>query len=244
MKTRKYKKRVILGVVCFVAALVFLINSFLVPKGIQILKPSSLESPEHLGIYVYRGIRPKLAAKATFVFAVPSGGHSYRDIIVGLLKEGQVLDQRRYNVVIDPALGGETAWNIPKELLSVTPANPAALIDTGITYVALVPEEKISHHELKPEEKSWAPPIKESEEAPLEYYFYFSVMAAKEADLWQLGHCKNTKQPFEKDGDVYPCFAIPVSNWAVQNERKLDLSKRIGALDQIGQRRYLIYITK
>ena len=94
----------ILGVVCIAAALVFLIQSFLTPKGIEVLRPSSLESPEHLGMYVYRGIRPKLASHATFVFAVPSGGTHYRDIIIGLLREGQNLDQRRYTINIDPSL--------------------------------------------------------------------------------------------------------------------------------------------
>jgi hypothetical protein len=235
--TKAYKVRLVLGFICLIAGIAFMAHSFLEPKVSPIIKPSVFKDYKHLGAISYRQLHPKLSEKAILVFVV-NDFSTEKDIILGALESGQKLDEREYILITN-----ENSWStiLSQEFSfkGISPTEEALESDSFVapTYVVLIHQQ--DYFTKPPVELNLGAEFK----AEYQTYTLVNLEIAKTgAGSFK---CPNRKRAFllksETDLD---CFQLWMEKLVYRKRKNLDLTKTIGALDQVHLKHYLVYYSK
>ncbi|MCB0348676.1 MAG: hypothetical protein KDD37_07560 [Bdellovibrionales bacterium] len=233
-RTKKiYRIRFVLGLVCLLAGIAFMVHSFLEPKPSPILKPTIFDTETTFGADSYSLLLAKLSEKAILVFYVEDFSKE-KDFIVGFLKKGFEEDQREYILKsMVPTWNQELNQSINFSGKPLT--EESSDLDTSVapTYVVLVNKsDMLKDLQLDPD----------STGEYQEYHFIgMSVSAAGPSAI----KCTSRKEAFLlKSLSDLDCFQLWMEKNIYRQRHRMDLTKKVGAVDQVDLWHYLIYRTK
>ncbi len=233
--TKKVRRiRLALGVICLLAGIAFMAHSFLEPKPSPILKPSIISSQNEFGKNAYKLLLAKLPEKAILVFSI-SDFSAEKDFVLGFLLAGQENDQREYILTsFVPTWGDELKAGMTFIGKPLTEETSELESSVAPTYVVLrEKQDSTSNIDLNIEDENG------------EYQQYSFIITPVSSDGPSNIKCPSRKDAFllQSIADL-DCFRLWIEKNIYRQRHKMDLTKPIGAIDQIDLRHYIIYHTK
>lgn len=229
-----YRIRLFLGVVCLLTGIAFMVHSFLEPKPSPILKPTLIETADGFGVNAYKLLLAKLPEKAILVFNI-SDFATEKYFILGFLRAGQESDQREY--ILTSTL---PSWD--EELRSSMAFTGRPLTEEASELESSVAPTYIL---LREKQNFMNDVIIEIEDEHGEYQKYNFILTPVSAIGPSNIKCLSRKHAFllQSMADL-DCFQLWAEKNIYRQRNKIDLTKPIGAIDQVDLRHYIIYHTK
>jgi hypothetical protein len=233
---KPYRMRLILGVICLIAGIVFMIHSFIELRLNPVIKPTNYESFADFGSASYKQLHAKLSEKAALVFAV-SDFSTEKDFLLGFLKAGQEMDQREY-ILISNNAEWKDGLSQNFSFKGVAPTEDSLDSDSFVapTYIVLVRQQDAIQQDTN---------LQLGPESAPEYQTYHFMNIAISKEQPHAYKCPNRKRAFElKSMEDLECFQVMMEKRVNRQRNLLDLTKQIGAIDQMDLKHYLLYFSK
>lgn len=233
---KPYRMRLILGVICLIAGIAFMIHSFLELRLNPVVRPTSYSNFEAFGGSAYQQLHAKLSEKAALIFAV-ADFEAEKDFLLGFIKMGQEMDQREYILV-----SNEVAWtdalSQAYSFKGIVPTEDSLESDSFVspTYIVLLKQQDGFNHNID---------LNLGAESKPEYqtYHFMSIPISKvQPSAYK---CPNRKRAFQLQSmEDVECFQVMMEKRVNRKRNQLDLKQSIGAIDQMDLQHYLLYFSK
>lgn len=213
------KSRTLLGLLCILSALIFMVHSFLEPKSHLLIKPSGMEKMGDLGYYMYRQLIPKLADESDFVFYIEDLSRDI-PVVLAFMEYGKESDSRKYEIFSNIEGLQALSQEYPvKEIPSSFEVNEEEEITRIFLFSKKIPTPKLKNQ--------WNT-----------YYFYSYPISSKITDF----QCSSWKDAFLlKSEESYTCFAKKHLRKFEKEVRKSKGHKFFTAFEMINSNHYIFY---